>query len=85
MNIRERRKMIAENLQLENWKMKLFKLKLKNKQPSMFDMFQGSGMEQMGMNMQDALGNLMPKKTKKRKLTCKRCKKSFNTMMKHKN
>ena len=26
--------------------------------PSMFDMLQGSGMEQMGMNMQDALGGL---------------------------
>ncbi|HLQ71838.1 MAG TPA: HslU--HslV peptidase ATPase subunit [Bacillota bacterium] len=38
-------------------------------QPSMFDMLQGSGMEQMGMNMQDALGQFMPKKTKKRKMT----------------
>src|SRR5699024_9267712 len=36
--------------------------------PSMFDMLQGSGMEQMGMNMQDALGQFMPKKKKKRKL-----------------
>ncbi|TDL35050.1 HslU--HslV peptidase ATPase subunit [Jeotgalibacillus sp. S-D1] len=38
---------------------------------SMFDMLQGSGMEQMGMNMQDALSNLMPKKKKKRKLKVK--------------
>src|SRR5699024_8239655 len=36
---------------------------------SMFDMLQGSGMEQMGMNMQDAFSNLMPTKTKKRKLS----------------
>lgn len=35
----------------------------------MFDMMQGTGMEQMGMNMQDLLGNLMPKKKKKRKVT----------------
>ena len=35
---------------------------------SMMDMFQGAGMEQMGMNMQDMLGNIMPKKKKKRKL-----------------
>jgi len=35
----------------------------------MFDLLQGSGMEQMGMSMQDALSNLMPKKRKKRKLT----------------
>lgn len=31
-------------------------------------MLQGSGMEQMGMNMQDAFGQFMPKKKKKRKL-----------------
>lgn len=31
---------------------------------SMFDMLQGSGMEQMGMNMQDALSSFMPKKKK---------------------
>lgn len=36
---------------------------------SMFDMMQGSGMEQMGMNMQDLLGNFLPKKKKKRKVT----------------
>ena len=41
----------------------------------MFDMLQGSGMEQMGMNMQDALGSLMPKKTKKRKLPVKEARK----------
>ena len=43
--------------------------------PSMFDLFQGSGMEQMGMNMQDALSSLMPKRRKKRKLTVKEARK----------
>ncbi|WP_085523986.1 ATP-dependent protease ATPase subunit HslU [Tuberibacillus sp. Marseille-P3662] len=38
-------------------------------QQGMFDLFQGAGMEQLGMNMQDMLGNMMPKKKKKRKLT----------------
>ena len=36
--------------------------------PSMFDMLQGSGMEQMGMNMQDAFSQLLPRRVKKRKL-----------------
>jgi ATP-dependent HslUV protease ATP-binding subunit HslU len=44
-------------------------VEVEEQQGSMFDMLQGSGMEQMGMNMQDALSNLMPKKKKKRKLT----------------
>ncbi|KZE38168.1 Clp protease [Bhargavaea cecembensis] len=39
--------------------------------PSLFDGMQGSGMEQMGMNMQDALSNLMPKKKKKREMHVK--------------
>ncbi|SFP07208.1 ATP-dependent HslUV protease ATP-binding subunit HslU [Salibacterium halotolerans] len=37
----------------------------------MSDMFQGSGMEQMGMNMQEMLGSMMPKNKKKRRLTVK--------------
>jgi ATP-dependent HslUV protease ATP-binding subunit HslU len=38
-------------------------------------MLQGSGMEQMGMNMQDALSSFMPKKKKKRKLTVREARK----------
>ena len=40
-------------------------------QSSMFDMLQGTGMEQMGMNFQDALGSFMPK-NEKRKLSVKK-------------
>jgi ATP-dependent HslUV protease ATP-binding subunit HslU len=50
-------------------------IEVEEQQPSMFDMLQGTGMEQMGMNFQDALGNLMPKKTKRRKLTVKEARK----------
>jgi len=46
-------------------------VEVEEQQPSMFDMLQGSGMEQMGMNMQDALSNLMPKKKKRRKMKVK--------------
>jgi ATP-dependent HslUV protease ATP-binding subunit HslU len=37
--------------------------------PQMFDLFSGSGAEQMGINMQDVLGNFLPKKKKKRRLS----------------
>ena len=43
----------------------------------MFDMLQGTGMEQMGMNFQDALGSFMPKK-QKRKLSVKSKKKTLD-------
>lgn len=50
-------------------------IEVEEQQPSMFDMLQGTGMEQMGMSFQDALGNFMPKKTKRRKLTVKEARK----------
>ncbi|MCU5442555.1 ATP-dependent protease ATPase subunit HslU [Bacillus cereus] len=50
-------------------------IEVTEQQSSMFDMLQGTGMEQMGMNFQDALGSFMPKKTKKRKLPVKEARK----------
>lgn len=39
--------------------------------PSMFDLLGGGGNQEMGMNMQEMLGSLMPKRRKKRKLPVK--------------
>ncbi|VBB08105.1 atpase aaa-type core [Lucifera butyrica] len=47
-----------------------------NNQPIM-GMFAGSGIEEMGMNIQDMLGNLLPKKQKKRKVTVANARKIF--------
>ena len=58
-----RAKLAAGELESE-----LVTVEIEEQPPSMFDMLQGSGMEQMGLNMQDALSNLMPKKKKKRKM-----------------
>ncbi len=46
-------------------------VEIEDSTPSMMDMFAGQGNEQMGMNMQEMFGNLMPKRFKKRKLTVK--------------
>ena len=62
---------LPKNYRRENWKNEMIQVEVDEQTPSMFDMLQGSGMEQMGMNMQDAFSNLMPKKTKKRNLTVK--------------
>ncbi|WP_414714896.1 ATP-dependent protease ATPase subunit HslU [Sporomusa sp.] len=45
-------------------------------QPAM-GMFAGTGIEEMGMNIQDMLGNLIPKKQKKRKVTIANARKIF--------
>ncbi|MDQ0270237.1 HslU--HslV peptidase ATPase subunit [Cytobacillus purgationiresistens] len=75
MNIQEKRKVIQSKLELGELENEVITVEVEEQQPSMFDMLQGSGMEQMGMNMQDALGGLMPKKRKKRKLTVREARK----------
>jgi ATP-dependent HslUV protease ATP-binding subunit HslU len=68
-SLQERRSSIRERLAKGELEQEYVTVEVDEQMPSMFDMLQGSGMEQMGMNMQDALSNLMPKKRKKRKLT----------------
>ncbi len=71
------RKRIAHQLAMGELEDHYVTIEIEEQQPSMFDMLQGSGMEQMGMNMQDALGNLMPKKKKRRKLTVREARKAL--------
>ncbi|WP_442599490.1 HslU--HslV peptidase ATPase subunit [Neobacillus sp. D3-1R] len=70
-DINEKRRSIKEKLALGQLENETVTVEVEEQTPSMFDMLQGSGMEQMGMNMQDAFSSLMPKKRKKRKLTVK--------------
>lgn len=65
----EKRRAVQEKLSSGELENEVVTVEVEEQQPSMFDMLQGSGMEQMGMNMQDALSNFMPKRRKKRKLT----------------
>jgi ATP-dependent HslUV protease ATP-binding subunit HslU len=68
-SLTEKRKIVKEKLALGQLEDEIVTVEVEEQAPSMFDMLQGSGIEQMGMNMQDALSNFMPKKRKKRKLT----------------
>ncbi|MFD1067581.1 ATP-dependent protease ATPase subunit HslU [Oceanobacillus locisalsi] len=67
--MKSKRQRTAQQLALGELEDHYVSIEIEEVPPSMFDMMQGSGMEQMGMNMQDAFGQFMPKKTKKRKLT----------------
>jgi ATP-dependent HslUV protease ATP-binding subunit HslU len=73
--LHEKRRVLKEKLALGELENEMISVEVDEQAPSMFDMLQGSGMEQMGMNMQDAFSNLMPKKRKKRKLTVKEARK----------
>lgn len=45
--------------------------------PRMFELFTGAGVEEMGINIQDMLGGLLPKKQKRRKVTIANARKIF--------
>ena len=74
-SITEKRKIVKERLALGQLEDEVVTVEVEEQTPSMFDMLQGSGIEQMGMNMQDALSSFMPKKRKKRKLTVREARK----------
>lgn len=71
----EKRKIIKQRLEQGELEDELITVEVEEQAPSMFDMLQGSGMEQMGMNMQDAFSGLVPKKRKKRKLPVREARK----------
>lgn len=70
-NTRDRRLIVSEKLSKGELEDEVVTIEVEEQQASMFDMLQGSGMEQMGMSMQDAFSSLIPKKKKKRKLKVK--------------
>ncbi|MCC2686654.1 MAG: ATP-dependent protease [Paenibacillaceae bacterium] len=73
----EERRRTKERLlggELEN---QVIEIEVEDNSPSMLDMLAGQGNEQMGANMQEMFGNLLPKKMKKRKLPIKEARKAL--------
>jgi ATP-dependent HslUV protease ATP-binding subunit HslU len=69
--VRSRRAQIAQDLKAGKLESQWVTIEVTEQTPSMFDAMAGMGMD-MGQNgMQDMLSNLMPKKSKKRKLQVK--------------
>lgn len=75
VEIEKKRQDVEKKLAAGLLEEEIVSIEVTEQQSSMFDMLQGTGMEQMGMNFQDALGSFMPKKTKKRKLSVKEARK----------
>jgi len=47
----------------------MIEIEVEERKPQMMDIFSGQGMEEMGINLQDMLGNIVPPKKKKRKVS----------------
>lgn len=71
ISLAERRRLVREKLEKGELENEIVTIEVEEQTPSVFDLLQGSGIEQMGMNMQDAFSSLLPKKKKKRKLPVK--------------
>lgn len=74
-DIYQKRRSIKFKLLSGELEEEIIEIEVEDSSPSMLELFSGSGVEQMGLNMQDMLGNLLPKKTKKRKLPIKEARK----------
>ncbi len=66
--IGSKRKQIEKQLALGELEDRIVTVSIEESAPSMFDVLQGSGMEQMGMNMQNTFEKFMPKNKTERKL-----------------
>ena len=79
VEVRVKRREIAADLKAGKLEEEYITVEVVENTLSMFDAMQGSGMEQMGANMQDALSSLMPKKKKKRRLQVKEARRLLTT------
>jgi len=66
--VRQQRERVLEQLRRGELENQLLEMEVEEQGGAMLDFLGGSGMEEMGINLQDMLGSMMPKKRKKRKL-----------------
>ncbi|MHB1126600.1 MAG: ATP-dependent protease ATPase subunit HslU [Bacillota bacterium] len=66
--IQEQRAIIREKLRRQELEDVLVEVEVENNAQPVMGMFSGTGMEEMGINLQDLLGGMMPKKKARRKV-----------------
>lgn len=67
--IRSRHEELKVRLRSGELESRMVELEVEDSRPPMADVFSGSGLEDMGLQMQDLLGGLLPKKKKRTKVT----------------
>jgi len=66
--LREERARVRVRLAKGELEDEIIEIEVEDTSPGMFDLLAGQGMDSLGMNMQEMLGSLMPRRTKRRKL-----------------
>ncbi|SFX35474.1 ATP-dependent HslUV protease ATP-binding subunit HslU [Thermoactinomyces sp. DSM 45891] len=70
-HVLQKRRDIQAKLERGELEEQMIEIQVEEQMAPMLDMFAGAGGDQMGMNMQEMLGQFMPKKKKKRRLSVK--------------
>ncbi len=67
----EEREIIREKLKRQELEERLVEIEVDDKSSPMLEVFSGQGADEMGINLQDIFGNLLPSKKKKKKVPVK--------------
>lgn len=73
--IAQQQKIIKQKVARMELEEQIIEIEVEEKSTSFMEVFSGSGVEEMGINIQDMLGNLVPKNIKKRKVTVEEARK----------
>ncbi len=73
--VEQKRAIIAQKLARMELEQEIIEIEIEEKNSSFMEIISGSGVEEMGINIQEAFGGLLPKTTKKRKLTVEEARK----------
>lgn len=74
-SIQEKREIIRQKVSRFELDNDVIEIEVEEKNPSFMEVISGSGVEEMGINLQDMFGNLMPKNKKKRRVTIEEARK----------
>lgn len=66
---RDAQKLVSEKLKGGELEEQYVEIEIEDRRPPMLEILSGQGMEEMGVNLQDILGNIMPSRKIKRKVT----------------
>jgi ATP-dependent HslUV protease ATP-binding subunit HslU len=66
---RAEQKLVQQSLHRGELEEQLVEIEVEDRRPPMLEIFSGHGMEEMGVNLQDVLGNIMPPRKKNRKVS----------------
>ncbi len=67
----EKRNILKEKLRRYELEDQVIEIEVSDTSPQMLEVFSGSGMEELGINLQDILGGMVPKRKKKRRVKVK--------------